>query len=116
MKLPFKMRDQWRSKLLQFKKQGRMETFNDLCEFVEEQAAKLNLVLYGNISDKKPANSAKKEYSTGTKKKAFSSSVEPKENKLACIVCKKTNHTIQRCFFFKKKKYENKGITCVTLV
>ena len=105
MKLPYKLRDRWRSRLYQIQQSNRLENFDDFTNFVREQSALVNLALYGNIADKNERSTSKKG-NTESKKKIFSTSVD--STKLQCVVCKKTNHRIDSCFFFKKKSYDDK--------
>ena len=109
MKLPFKMRDRWRTNVYYIAKQGRQESFRDLAEFVHEQAEILSSPIYGNIVGSSQEKYPKKENQFEAKKKVLATaSNEEKKSYSVCSVCKKNNHEIADCFFLKKKNYEEK--------
>ncbi len=110
MKLPYKLRERWRQRVQKIQSNKNRESFQNLTDFVHDQSILLNLPLYSTINDPKPEKVTSKNLPSDNKKKVFSTSIEETKNsKKPCLVCKKNNHDIYRCFFFKQKSHEEKS-------
>lgn len=113
-KLPYRMKEGWRRFTLGLKEKNKPVLFADLCKFVQRESDLLNQPIFGKIADPKDyrkeenqkktnSNHRKKIFATSIVKDSFSQSSNNQ-----CIVCKKTNHQIKTCFFFKRKNYDEK--------
>jgi hypothetical protein len=109
MKLPYKMRDQWRRKCFNLSKSGLNASFNLLVDFVREEAQLLRQPLFGNIADNsRPENKKDK----GKSKVLFTETKPedaPTQFDKKCDYCKKTNHCITTCKFFEVKTQSEKS-------
>jgi len=118
MKLPFELRKKWRVITLDLSEKKSPVTFRDLVKFVRKQAKLLNQPLFGAIKDStKPAQ---KDWSNNQRPNKrilitkTENNVTTEENrghspsKFNCIYCKKTNHELNYCFFFKKLTLDEK--------
>lgn len=109
-KLPYKMRDGWRRYVLKLQ-ESRLAKFRDLCDFIRRESDLINQPMYGDIADPKADKIITKTATTKTGKKIFSTTIEEtkKENKTkSCEICKKSNHQLINCFFFKKRSHQDK--------
>ena len=106
-KLPYKLRDQWRTNTHGILQQNRNVEFKDLCTFMNQQASRLTQPIFGNISDAKDGKHNVNDKSSGAKKKIFATSSQESKTK-NCICCKKDNHRLNKCFFFEKKTHDDK--------
>ena len=100
MKLPFKLREKWRSRVLQIQQLNRLENFDDFTCFVQEQSSLQNLALYEDISDKKTEKTCNKKGTSEVKKNVFSTSIDSTS---VCPVCKKSNHVITIVSFSRRR-------------
>ena len=112
-KLPFKMREAWRRKTHNLSKKEKTVRFDDLVDFVRDEASLLKQPIFSNIAD---ASNAKAKPSGATKKLSLVTSTEAQKDlqnstkgKQICPCCKKDNHTLDNCFFFKKKSTREKN-------
>ena len=120
MKLPYEMRKQWRNKSLHLLEQRCLVSFTDLVSFVDLQSRLVNMPVYGSMSDKSPKSTSNKQQ---PQKKSFSTKLDNDETapryskemqigntvtKSFCHYCKKGNHNLQSCYFFRKLKYDDK--------
>jgi len=114
MKLPFELRKRWRSKTMELTDNGSTVIFSDLVEFVRKQSRLANQPLYGNIKDVSNQTTARtisrtiqggaRVLSTMLDDRAENESTITTTNSgdNACLYCRKTNHNVTYCYFFKR--------------
>lgn len=124
LKLPYKLRERWRSNLWEFQEnQNSRPQFKDLVLFVEKQVRVDSDPVFGDIQDK-PLSKTKDKFPTKVKLKSggstFATSVSApdfhstqqssNDNHLQvlCHLCSSSNHTLEQCKLFKKKKHREK--------
>lgn len=109
-KLPYMMRDRWRRKTHNVIGKNESVTFKHLVDFVQEETSVLKQPLFGNICDdnKKSLNPTKKSFSTEVSIANYSESSDGKVSRY-CQYCKKDNHFITSCTFFKNLPAEEKS-------
>ncbi|XP_070535086.1 uncharacterized protein [Ptychodera flava] len=107
-KLPFKLRDRWRSKTYSIT-QVRPVQFKDLVEFVNREAKIMSQEVFGNLatipSKDKGAKSSKKATSGTQKRNTYAVSTETVS---PCLCCADSTHEIQDCQVFADKSYDDK--------
>lgn len=124
MKLPYKLREKWRNLACDILEQtGSRAVFVDFVNFIEKQVKIVSDPLFGNINDVPPASHTKLSIQVKQKRKSgtFATSInaikdghKEKENvtaysnQLKCLFCYLTNHTLEKCFQFRKKTQQDK--------
>ena len=118
VKLPYKFRDRWRNRTLSVRNSNGSISFSDFSDFVQECFDLLDQPIFGSIDDPKAEKSTSEKPKYDSKKKSFSTKVvatkfegknrEQTKSNAACPVCKKTNHKMINCIFFKEKSYEDR--------
>lgn len=103
-KLPYKMRDRWRRLTHRLLSKKELVKFSNLVEFVQEEASILKQPLYGKISDTKEGKYVKEKTSTV---KLATVSQSNKVN--SCPYCKKINHALNDCKFFRNISQTDKS-------
>lgn len=127
MKLPYKLREQWRAKACQIMESvhGRPK-FCDIVEFIEKQVKMASDPVFGDIQDKHGASKLKvqphkpftrssfaTDISTSIPAKKFSDALaQPKSCHVSksngdCLFCK-NQHLLERCFALKKRTQHDK--------
>ena len=117
MKLPLELRKAWRVKTLNLVENSFNVNFSDLVSFIQVQSKLVNMPVFGAIREyvTKPSPSG----FLSRKSLAISepSEEEPPtrfertENKTpsgSCYFCKKLNHVLNQCHFFKELSYEDR--------
>lgn len=119
MKLPYKLRDKWRTKAQEKVESNSKITFTELVQFIEKQAKICSNPIFGDIQDsvvsrnKRPNASkspARPKPSYATSVVTLSTPVAPSMNsdvKPACFCCDGT-HSLEHCLDFKKKTHREK--------
>lgn len=111
-KLPYRMRERWRRKTHSIQRRSDQVTFGALVDFVREESAILRQPLFGvigddfHMKDRGSLDKAKKSFSTAVTDSGSECADLPEEseqNSLGCEFCKKTNHKLEDCFFFRKQ-------------
>ena len=113
MKLPYELRKKWRSRTLTMMENEISVDFSQLVKFVNTEAKALNQPMFGMIKDevKDKQKDLKKDMKPYYKKNLVTKTnlVENSENEMKmCYCCKKSNHYIDNCYFFKDQTYDNK--------
>lgn len=110
MKLPFKIRERWRALTLEISKSSKRNIyFDDLVEFVRNEASLVRQPLFGTIVDKEKRK-GKVESSIKSKARVTSSMPTTSSNDAKyCELCKKDNHDLSYCIVFKKKSFAEKS-------
>ena len=108
-KLPFKLRERWRRIVHKITGSGKNVVFNDLVEYVYEEAEVCNTPMCQDIRDQ-PAQKRKTDFSSKAKSFTVKSKNENKELSgiTPCHCCKKSNHGLNECYFFGKKSLQEK--------
>lgn len=106
-KLPFDMRKGWRKQTCKFIEEGTNIEFRHLEEFVALQARILNQPVFGEIKDVNQVEKRKWQLDQNFKK-AFATRVDRIDDSTMCLCCKRNNHILSECFFFKNKPSEEK--------
>jgi hypothetical protein len=127
LRLPKYLRSEWAKEAQNSRDQGREPDFSQLTKFVVKRA-KLANTEYGRLINTKPENErprGKNERSSGHPRKvaSYASSGGVKDSsstgaghanngktsaKLKCYFCDKEGHTVERCFKFREKSYEER--------
>ncbi|KAA0202577.1 hypothetical protein HAZT_HAZT012204 [Hyalella azteca] len=108
MKLPYRLRERWRRQTLHLHQQKKRVEFQHLVAFVREELALIKQPLFGTIAD----SVNDKKLSTSKSKRVLASSTAAVKSTYCeeqCPCCKKKNHPITSCLFFKEKTFEEKG-------
>jgi len=111
MKLPFEVRKKWRGKTLKIVQDSQTVAFKDLVKFVRNESELVNQPLFGNIRDSittKSPHSPYKRKTLVTRLENENDMAGGKNVNLSCGYCKKNNHDISYCLFFKKLSYGEK--------
>nr|XP_040024067.1 uncharacterized protein LOC120812302 [Gasterosteus aculeatus aculeatus] len=124
MKLPYKLREKWRNVACDILEQtGSRAVYVDFVNFIEKQVKIVSDPLFGNINDVSPASYTKLSMQVKQKRKSgtFATSINaPKDghkemenltahsNQLKCMFCYLTNHTLEKCFQFRRKTQQDK--------
>ncbi|XP_047741664.1 uncharacterized protein LOC125179586 [Hyalella azteca] len=106
LKLPYKLREQWRQKTRTLMRSSRPVVFEHLVEFIQDHVDLLKQPLFGHISDKVVENKLKP--ATQRSKRILASVSSDVKNEKSCVCCKKDNHTLSECFFFEKMSFPDK--------
>ena len=112
MKLPYQMRIQFRNKSAEMMENNSLLDFSMLVKFVNQQSKRLNVPVFGDISDRKTVmkRNSEEQYhkrSNDHKSKIFFTSDNSSNGKY-CQCCKKNNHVLNDCYFFIKKTHAQK--------
>lgn len=104
------MRKQWRNNTHRIMKASDNVCFLDLIEFLRDQVSLIKQPIFGAIYGLSSnagdvSGNHKKLLSVATEENSDTNS-KTREN---CVCCKKGNHTIQYCLFFKRKTYQEKS-------
>ncbi len=131
LRLPKYLRSEWAKEAQNSRDQGREPDFSQLTKFVVKRAKLVNTE-YGRLINTKPENErprGKNERSSGHPRKvsSYASSGNVKDSsstgagranngkssvKLKCYFCDKEGHTVERCFKFREKSYEERRVSC----
>jgi len=120
MKLPYELRKSWRNRTMELTENKKCVEFRHLVEFVRKHSKLTNQPLFGKIKDSgrenniKPALDDKNRFlgvrAMATKVVATGDS-QPLPQSPAeryCYYCRKNNHNIDYCYFFKEMSYDEK--------
>ena len=117
LKLPWNLRVQFRTKANELMLKNKTVNFNTLVQFVNKQAQAQNLPCLGDLQTKKQTDK-KSTYTPKTRSfatnsdegiaKGSSSTTSSFKQDKECPCCKKMNHTLDACIFFRKKPYEER--------
>ncbi|MEL7308794.1 MAG: DUF1759 domain-containing protein, partial [Pseudomonadota bacterium] len=115
-KLPYKLREKWRSHVLYLQEQSEKVTFEKLVQFIKREAKIINMPVFGNLKgpQTKPSplqqTSELKQFSNSRRTTSMITAVDKKQIsvKLSCICCGKDNHSMDNCQEFKNLTYEKK--------
>ena len=103
LKLPYKMREGWRRLAYKLQEKSQPAQFHHLVNFVGKEVSILKQPLFGSISDPRDSPAV---FSDKIKRN-FTTNVTISEE-TACPCCKKDNHSLFHCIFFKSKTYDEK--------
>lgn len=118
MKLPYRLRENWRRKTYDLTKLNETITFETLVQFVREENNILRQPLFGDIVDKsKPEkkNTKVKSLLTSFDKKSKNEQELSTKTIKYCYCCKKNNHELNKCKFFENKTANEKSTFVKTL-
>ena len=115
-KLPYKLREKWRSHVLNLQEQCERVTFDKLVHFVTREAKLLNMPVFGNLKapQTKPSslhqNNERDQKSPNNKRitSMATATDKRKPSKFTCLCCGKDNHSTDNCLEFRKRTYEEK--------
>lgn len=105
MKLPFDMRKQFRTRMADRMKNNQTIDFAAFVEYVSRQTEIMKLPMLGNIKDRFSSSNHK----TGNSK-SFSIVSQTICDELKCVYCSKTNHSLDKCYFFTKNSIPERDI------
>ena len=115
MKLPYRVRDGWRRITGRIQGEGKQVMFEDLVTFVREEVGIRKQPIFGAISGEnspvaKVPQQAKRTMNsrTDTEQQGSEEMVTDHQKLEPCPCCKKDNHDLSSCHFFKTKTYEEK--------
>lgn len=127
LKLPYKLREKWRSVACDLHEQkGQRALFTDLVAFIEKQAKIASDPVFGIILDSQPINSTKASNPAKPRKKgsSFATNVTPVQDgavvqqqmkekgkfssPVKFLFCAQTNHLLERCLQFKGTLHRDK--------
>jgi hypothetical protein len=108
LKLPYKLREQWRQKARSLTWSARPVVFEHLVEFIKDHVDLLKQPLFGHISDRMVANELKAV--THRSKRVITSISSDLRNEKSCVCCKRNNHTLSECFFFEKMSFPDRTL------
>ena len=103
MKLPYKLRENWRKLTHEILKSDRTVNFHDLVSFVADEAAPLRQPLFSKISE--PLKPTRKTIGNGKSLNFIMKTDNEQSNNKICLCCKK-NHLITSCNFSAKTRDE----------
>jgi len=110
MKLPFKIRERWRVQTLEISKTlQRNVYFDDLVEFVRNEASLVRQPLFGTIVDTAKRKGKVEPYIKSKARVTTSISTTSGNDAKYCELCKKDNHDLSYCIVFKKKSFTDKS-------
>ncbi|KAK0156421.1 hypothetical protein N1851_000292 [Merluccius polli] len=121
MKLPYKMRERWRSIVCKLQeKRSNRATLMDLVKFLEKQVRISTDPVFGNIQDQ-TIDRAKSKVKLPLKLKATGSfatntdTIEPKftskipnQSQGLYLFCNRGGHTLESCYALKKRPHRDK--------
>ena len=116
LKLPYKLRESWRRKTHEFSKRNVPVSFSDLVDFVSDEASLLKQPIFSDITDdRKPETKRNRGKVTNMSVKSGNSN-EPSDSAIRvsapcnkfCFCCKKSNHELSTCRFFRSKPRNEK--------
>lgn len=114
-KLPFDMMKSWRAKVTTLMENGTIPKFEHLEAFVAHQSRILNQPIFGNLKSKERDGKVKDTPILEKVKRSFAVSADSgHENageegvKVGCPCCKKIGHSLDECFFFKKRNHSER--------
>ena len=109
-KLPYKLRDKWRTKCHNLHENCLQVQFNHLVNFVSDQTAVLKQPIFGNINDETPKRSSGTSSGNRTRKALATTTMEiSSSNSEFCSYCKRENHVINECRTFEKLNPDKKS-------
>jgi hypothetical protein len=115
-KLPYKLREKWRGCVLGLQESSAKVTFKELVQFVTRESKLLNMPVFGNL--KTPQTKPSSQYQTNEPRKpndckkttSMATAVDNRkiQMKPVCLCCGKDNHSMENCFEFKNRTYEER--------
>ena len=130
LKLPYKLRERWRTVACDLQEQRGRVVFTADVTFLEKQVKIVSHPLFGNIQDSQPAShnkSPKTDYANeGRERSTFANSItavnegdrsyydnetkssSDQSNIKCCLFCQRTSHSMEKCSLFKLKVHQYK--------
>lgn len=109
-KLPYDMRKAWRKRALTLRENQADVTFKELLNFVRQQSKLVNQPIFGKIKDNLSYKRSTSEVKPQKRVLATNTdaSTVSDNNFTSCLYCRKTNHDIKSCNFFKRINYDQR--------
>ena len=113
-KLPFKLRDKWRSTVDSLLELNDQLSFNDCVRFITKQARILNNPVFGNLGTPRTGESQTKPRAPTQPKQGFTINTKGKNEIATCLYCSKENHTLGDCRILQRKSHQEKIAFCMS--
>ena len=117
-KLPYKLRERWRSHVLYLQDQSEEVTFEKLAQFIKREAKIINMPVFGNLKgpETKPGalqrTSELRKFSNSKRTTSMATAVDTSKRQISvkpsCVCCGKDNHSMDNCLEFENRTYDKK--------
>ena len=99
-KLPYKMRDRFRRLAYDMQGSNRLTAFETILDFLNKEVEIIRMPLFGDIAGTSSLKSSSSKQQNKILATTADRDVSRESSRCAC--CRKSNHSIDYCFFFKE--------------